>query len=361
MNLIERARSAIEHVRKLGALADRIFVEFDESRMLDEAAAVEARVASLDVAPPLYGTLISLKDLFDEAGQTTTAGSKLLRDRPAALVDADVVCHLKQAGALVFGRTTMSEFAYSGVGLNPHYGTPGSAFDASLVPGGSTSGGALSVALGIVDAALGTDTGGSVRIPAAVNGLYGFKPTQSRVSRAGVHPLSETYDTVGALAGDLSTLLSVHRVLCGVVESNEPIGGAEVPVAASDTSPERLRLAVPVGAFTNGIDAFTDDLFTEVCVQVAAAGHELVTLDLSFLEAASAANRIIVLYRSPRPLSPRSSTPRIRWRPAGAATYTLCRNSERSGCQQCLRRACPSRHRVFGGTRRGRCATRSDR
>src|SRR5262249_20201490 len=141
-------------------------------------------------AGPLAGIPVSIKDLFDVAGEPTTAGSKVLRDAPPATKDAPIVARLRAAGAVIVGKTNMTEFAYSGVGINPHYGTPGNPADRTRIPGGSSSGAAVSVPDGMAAVAIGTDTGGSVRIPAALCGLVGFKPTQARVPREGASPLS---------------------------------------------------------------------------------------------------------------------------------------------------------------------------
>ena len=135
---------------------------------------------------PLAGIPVSIKNLCDVAGETTLAGSKALDDAPPATADAPVVARLRASGAVIVGSTNMSEFAFSGVGTNPHYGTPGNPADRARVPGGSSSGAAVSVADGMAVAALGTDTGGSVRIPAALCGITGFKPTARRVPIDGV-------------------------------------------------------------------------------------------------------------------------------------------------------------------------------
>ncbi|WP_163264774.1 amidase family protein [Chelativorans alearense] len=279
-DIVAKAKEAIAKVDGLGDEAGRIFTAFDPDRILADASALAARRKAGE-AMPLYGMLVSLKDLFDEEGQVTSAGSKLLKNAPPAKADAAVVARLKAAGALCFGRTSMSEFAYSGVGLNPHYGTPGSAFDASRIPGGSSSGAALTVAHGLCDAGLGTDTGGSVRIPAAVNGLYGYKPSQGAVPREGVHPLSDLLDSVGPLCADLERVLLFMRVMGDGLEPQQ--------------APERpLRLAVPVNAFVNDIDAFTRDHFMHACDRLRQAGHDLVELDLGFLPEALGLNRVII-------------------------------------------------------------------
>ncbi len=146
------------------------------------------------VASPLAGLPISIKDLFEIAGEPTLAGSTALDDRPAAARDAPVVARLRAAGAVLVGRTNMTEFAFSGVGINPHYGTPGNPYDRALIPGGSSSGAAVSVGGAQAVVAIGSDTGGSVRIPSALCGLVGFKPTQRRIPRDGVIPLSTTLE-----------------------------------------------------------------------------------------------------------------------------------------------------------------------
>src|SRR5438874_12202294 len=163
------------------------------------------------VASPLAGIPVSIKDLFDVAGEVTLAGSKALDDRPPATADAPVVARLKAAGAIIIGRTNMTEFAFSGVGINPHYGTPGNPYDRSLIPGGSSSGAAVSVGDGQAVVAIGTDTGGSVRIPAAFCGIAGFKPTQYRVSRDGAVPLSTTLDSIGPLANSIACCAICRR------------------------------------------------------------------------------------------------------------------------------------------------------
>ena len=267
--IADRASAAIAKVEALGDMKGRIFTEFDPERILAAAReAEELTAANADL--PLAGLLVSVKDLYDEDGQRTTAASRLLAEREPAAKDSEVVRRMKAAGAVMFGRTTMSEFAYSGVGLNLHYGTPGSRYDESVVPGGSTSGGALTVALGLCDIALGTDTGGSVRIPAAVNGIYGFKPTQVSVPLDGVHALSPTLDSAGPLAADLATTIAAYEVMSGT------------PRPAMRTE-RKLRLAIPVGALTNDLDTKVAADWDAALAVLRKADHELVELDVEFL------------------------------------------------------------------------------
>jgi aspartyl-tRNA(Asn)/glutamyl-tRNA(Gln) amidotransferase subunit A len=168
---------------------------------------------------PLDGKIVTIKDLFDVAGEPTSAGSAILRNAAPANRDAVVVSRLREAGAIILGKTNMTEFAYSGLGLNPHVGTPRNAIAPDRVPGGSSSGAGVSVGVGIADIAIGTDTGGSVRIPAAFNGIVGFKPTAARVPREGVFPLSYSLDSVGPLAGSVQACADADAVMAGIQAS----------------------------------------------------------------------------------------------------------------------------------------------
>jgi Asp-tRNA(Asn)/Glu-tRNA(Gln) amidotransferase A subunit family amidase len=187
---------------------------------------------------------VSIKDLFDIAGQTTTAASKVLAQAAAAKHDSAAVARLKAAGAALMGRTNMSEFAFSGVGVNPHYGTPANPADPKTprVPGGSSSGAAVSVATGASFIGLGSDTGGSIRIPAALCGIVGFKNTARLTSTEGALPLSTTLDTVCAMTRSVRDAIVAHEVLAGraVVRSDKPLSA--------------LRLAVPRTAMLDALD-----------------------------------------------------------------------------------------------------------
>src|ERR1700691_5137355 len=157
------------------------------------ADAADARAARATALGPLDGVIVSIKDLFDVAGEPTRAGSKILAEEAApAAADAAVVQRLRAAGAVIVAKTNMTEFAFSGIGANAHFGTPKNPRDRARVPGGSSAGAPVAIADGMCDIAIGTDTGGSVRIPAAVCGLIGFKPSRQRISTDGVFPLSKT-------------------------------------------------------------------------------------------------------------------------------------------------------------------------
>src|ERR1700710_439685 len=159
----------------------RAFLHVDAEAAIEAAEAMD-RLREVNAAPsPFAGIPISIKDLFDIKGQVPRAGSRALEDSAPAEADAPVVARLRRAGFVVIGRTNMTEFAYSGIGINPHYGTPKGAWQRGVghVPGGSSSGAAVSVVDGMAHGALGTDTGGSCRIPAGYNGIRGFQPAQT--------------------------------------------------------------------------------------------------------------------------------------------------------------------------------------
>lgn len=226
----------------------------------------------------LQGLPITVKDLFDIEGETTRAGSIVLHDAAPAARDADAVARLRAQGCAIVGRTNMSEFAFSGVGLNPHHGTPRNPCDATLhrIPGGSSSGAAVSVALGIAVAGLGSDTGGSLRIPAALCGLVGFKPTQRRVSRRGALALSRTLDSVGVITHNVADALAFDAVL------------ADVPLTLAPATVRGLRLAVAQTVMLDGLDADVARAFNRALARLRNAGATLIDAPLpTFAEIAT--------------------------------------------------------------------------
>src|SRR6201995_5269973 len=217
----------------------RTFIHVDRDAALEAAEAMD-RLRKAHAAPSRFaGIPVSVKDLFDIAGQVSRAGSRALDDSAPAEKDAPAVARLRRAGFVVIGRTNMTEFAYSGIGINPHYGTPKGAWQrrAGHVPGGSSSGAAVSIADRMAYGALGTDTGGSCRIPAAFNGIVGFKPTQRRVPLDGAVPLSFTLDSIGPLARTVSCCAVLDAVL-----ANEPI----TPLQPRPIRGMRLAVPAPV-------------------------------------------------------------------------------------------------------------------
>ena len=227
------------------------------------ARAVDHARAAGQPLPPLAGLAVSLKDLFDVHGEVTTAGSTVLRDTAPAAADAAAVARLRKAGAALIGRSNMTEFAFSGVGINPHYGTPANVATARLgdetprIPGGSTSGGAVSVASGAALAALGSDTAGSIRIPAALQGLVGFKNTASLTPAAGALPLSTTLDTVCAITHSVRDAVVLHEVLADrhVALEGRPLRATRFAVARS-VMQDSLDPAV-AHAFDASLDALS--------------------------------------------------------------------------------------------------------
>jgi aspartyl-tRNA(Asn)/glutamyl-tRNA(Gln) amidotransferase subunit A len=231
VKLIEQALERIAAYRQAGGVA---YISVDAEAALASARASDAARAAGFVPSLLAGLPVSIKDLFDVRGQVSTAGSKALADQPPAAADAPAVARLRAAGAILLGRTNMSEFAFSGLGLNPHYGTPANPVDAAAIAGGSSSGGAVSVALGMAVAALGTDTGGSIRIPSAFCGLAGFKPTARRVPLVGAVPLSRSLDSAGPLARTVDCCAIVDAILSGEMLDTEalPLAGLRFGVTA---------------------------------------------------------------------------------------------------------------------------------
>jgi aspartyl-tRNA(Asn)/glutamyl-tRNA(Gln) amidotransferase subunit A len=265
--LIEAALARIADPAGEGA---RTFVKVYSDTARAAADAQDRLRAAGYVASPLAGLPVSIKDLFDVAGERTLAGSKALDDMPPARQDAPIVARLRAAGAVLIGRTNMTEFAFSGVGINPHYGTPGNPHDRRCIPGGSSSGAAVSVVDGGAVVAIGTDTGGSVRIPAALCGIVGLKPTQKRISRAGATPLSTTLDSVGPLANSVACCAITDAVLAG-----------EAPIAPPPVPVEALRLAVPQSLVLDDLAPEVAAAFADACTRLSRAGARLVDLPLS--------------------------------------------------------------------------------
>ena len=259
MNPVERALAAIANPSGEGA---RTFIRVHRDSALSTAARIGEDVRRGARRAPLAGMPISIKDNFDEAGVITLAGSKVLATAPAAVRDSAVVERLRTAGAVIVGRTNMTEFAYSGLGINPHYGTPRNVYDraAARIPGGSSSGAAISVTDGMAVAAIGTDTGGSVRIPAALNGLVAFKPTARRVPLDGVLPLSLTLDSAGPIARTVKDCVTLDRVLSSST--------TDLPTV----SLHGLRLAVPKTLVLDDLSVAVSTAFTRALSRLSAAG-----------------------------------------------------------------------------------------
>jgi aspartyl-tRNA(Asn)/glutamyl-tRNA(Gln) amidotransferase subunit A len=274
---VERALAAIDAPDGEG---ERTFLAVHREAALATADRIDAGRKRGAALPSLAGLPVSIKDNFDEAGITTLAGSTVLKGAPPAARDSTAVARLRAAGAVIIGRTNMTEFAYSGLGINPHYGTPRNTFDraAARIPGGSSSGAAISVADGMAWAAIGTDTGGSVRIPAALNGLVGFKPSAHRVPLDGVLPLSTTFDSVGPIARSVADCVRVDRVLAA--------DHLELPAL----SLRGLRLAVPQTIALDELSPAVANTFAAALARLSAAGATLVDTPMAVFTRAAAVN-----------------------------------------------------------------------
>jgi aspartyl-tRNA(Asn)/glutamyl-tRNA(Gln) amidotransferase subunit A len=249
----------------------RVYLHVDREAALAQADAMDA-LRSCGAAPsPYAGIPISIKDLFDVAGQVTRAGSVALANRSAAESDAPCIARLRQAGFVFMGRTNMTEFAFSGLGLNPHYGTPLNPWNrtARHIPGGSSSGAGISVADGMAHGAIGTDTGGSCRIPAAFTGLVGYKPTARRIPRQGMIPLSSSLDSVGPIARSVSCCALLDALL-----ANEALP------AAHDISLSTLRFALPRTYVLDNLDRYVADDFHRAVSRIAAGGARIDDIDI---------------------------------------------------------------------------------
>ncbi len=241
----------------------RTFTEVyhDQARAAADATDLQRRAGF--VASPLAGIPVSVKDLFDIAGRRTRAGSVVLDDAPPATRDARIVARLRRAGAIIVGKTNMTEFAYSGLGINPHYGTPRAPYDRTTgrIPGGSSSGAAVSVSDGMAAVGIGTDTGGSVRIPSAFCGLTGFKPTAHRVPLEGAYPLSFTLDSIGPLAHSVACCATVDAIMAGVA-----------PAPLVPRAPRGLRLLAPSNHVRDALDDTVATAFEAALGAMRAAG-----------------------------------------------------------------------------------------
>lgn len=266
--------AALERIASPAGQGRQVFTRVypDAARLAAETADAMSR-AGVEL-PALAGVPVSVKDLFDVLGESTTAGSVVLKQAPVAKADAEVVRRLREAGAAIVGKTNMTEFAFSGLGLNPHYGTPLNTWDRSArrIPGGSSSGAAISITDGMADAAVGTDTGGSCRIPAALNGIVGFKPSAQTVPTAGALPLSSSYDSIGPLAKSVAMCARVFGVL------------SNTPVAVRPTQPEQLKLGVVRNYVLEQMDSAVGKAFEAALTRLSKAGATLVDVSLAALD-----------------------------------------------------------------------------
>jgi aspartyl-tRNA(Asn)/glutamyl-tRNA(Gln) amidotransferase subunit A len=253
----------------------RVFLKVHAEPALAAAAYYDELRARGSAPSPFAGIPVSIKDLFDIAGDVTTAGSTVLRDTAPATHDAPAVARLRAAGFIPIGRSNMTEFAFSGIGINPHYDTPRNPYDrkSGRIPGGSSSGAAVSVSDGMVLGALGTDTGGSCRIPAALCGVVGYKPTAHRVPTVGAFPLSTSLDSIGPLAATVACCAALDAVLAGESVADLPL----FPL-------EGLRLAVPQTMVLDGVEPAVAQPFEAALAALRKQGARIVDIPLRELD-----------------------------------------------------------------------------
>lgn len=251
---------------------ERVFSKVYAERARGEADAADARLGAGQALGPLDGRIVSIKDLFDVAGEPTLAGSVVRRTAAPAVKDATIVQRLRKAGAVIVGKTHMTEFAFTPVGLNPHYGEPGNAVDPTRIPGGSSSGAAVSAAEGTSEIAIGSDTGGSVRIPAALNGIVGFKPTARRIPLDGAFPLAPSLDSIGPLTSTVADAILTDAVMAG-----------ETPILPDAVPLSSLRIAVPRGYLLDAMEPDVAAHFEASLAVLEKAGVTLVDIMLDDL------------------------------------------------------------------------------
>lgn len=246
-----------------------VFIATTAGLAREQAERSAARLRAGKAASAWDGVPLAWKDNIDVAGTITTAGSALRRDEPPARQDSAVAAHARVAGMVTLGKTNLSEFAYTALGLNPHYGTPRNprAMDQPRAPGGSSSGSAVAVAAGLAPAAIGTDTGGSVRTPAAFNGLVGFKPAPGRYDMRGVFPLSASLDTVGFFVRHAVDCLGMDAMLRGsAIEPTQPDPAAALP---------GLKLVVPENAALDDLEPAVAASFERAIERLREAGAHI--------------------------------------------------------------------------------------
>ena len=268
---LEAALGRIDDPKGEGARAC-LTVYRDQAKAAADAA--DARAKAGVSLGPVDGTIVSIKDLFDVAGEVTRVGSKVFAEegKPAA-ADASVVRRLRAGGAIIVAKTNMSEFAYTGIGANPHFGTPGNPADRKRVPGGSSSGAAVAAADGMCEIAIGTDTGGSCRIPGALCGVVGYKPSRQRIPTNGAFPLSYIIDSIGSIARSVEACARADAVMAN--ETYVPL--EPVPLAG-------LRIGVAEGYPLENLDETVDLKFSDAVARLKKAGAHLSKEKLSLLD-----------------------------------------------------------------------------
>ena len=269
LSAVTLVEETLERIAAPAGEGARCFVFVDAENAREAAEEIDAQRRAGRSPSPFAGIPFSVKDLFDVRGQVTTAGSKVLRDGPPASADAPVVARLRRAGFIPVGRTNMTEFAYSGVGLNPHYGTPASIWDRKTrrIPGGSSSGAGVSVAEGVTPLALGTDTGGSCRVPAAYNGTVGFKPTHGALPSEGMWPLAPSFDVAGPFTRTVTDAALTFDLMAG-----------RTPRPPVERPPSSMVLGIPQDLVLDDLDPPVAEAFEKALSALSRAGVQLVEI-----------------------------------------------------------------------------------
>jgi aspartyl-tRNA(Asn)/glutamyl-tRNA(Gln) amidotransferase subunit A len=287
-------------LRRIGSQDARLkaFITVSREEALASAQQAASAISGGNYKGPLHGIPFALKDLFDTAGVRTTAGSRIQAERVPSL-DATVTARLKAAGAIFVGKLNMHEFAFGATGVNPHYGAVRNPWDTSRISGGSSSGSAAAVAAGMALGALGTDTGGSIRIPSSLCGITGLKPTFGRVSRRGVVPLSWALDHVGPMARTAADAAAILQVIAGQDPLDPSSSDEPVPQYGRDLEDprnlRRVRIGVPANFFFDNLDAEVMDALREVVPVFEGLEAELVEVALPLVQEAGPAVSAIML------------------------------------------------------------------
>jgi aspartyl-tRNA(Asn)/glutamyl-tRNA(Gln) amidotransferase subunit A len=271
--------NSLERIEDPAGEGERIFISLHKDKARRQALEVDGQRKSGNTSPPLAGIPFSAKDLFDIAGQVTTAGSKVLADAPAASHTATVIQRLEDVGMINIGRANMTEFAYSCLGLNPHYGTPKSVYDRATgrCPGGSSCGSAVSIADHLVSATVGTDTGGSCRTPAAFNNIVGFKPSCGRMPSEGVYPLSVNLDAPGPFGNSVACCHILDQVMAG-----EDVGSGLPELVPAQA--KSITLTVPQSIVLEHLDPEVASAFANSLTKLSQAGVNIIDTPAPFFD-----------------------------------------------------------------------------
>ncbi|MGC2640610.1 MAG: amidase [Pseudolabrys sp.] len=269
----ERLEAALDRIDDPKGEGARACLTVYREQAKAAADAADARGHAGISLGPLDGTIVSIKDLFDVAGEATRVGSKIFAEEAKpAVADAPVVRRLRAGGAIIVAKTNMSEFAYTGIGANPHFGTPGNPADRKRVPGGSSSGAAVAAADGMCEIAIGTDTGGSCRIPGALCGVVGYKPSRQRIPTDGAFPLSYSIDSIGPIARSVEACAKADAVMAA--ENFETLNAVRLA---------GLRVGVVQGAPLENLDETVAKRFPDAIARLRQAGAQIYEEKLSLL------------------------------------------------------------------------------